>query len=84
MENHRADLLRDLGNRTRIPEGHEEDIERYEQAGKIGRWIIRRRDPVVFQHYQRELRRREYLDAQQSIEDAKRSAYANEGQTIIF
>lgn len=77
-------LVEAIRNHGVIPEGHKENIERYEQAGIIGRLIIRKREPQVFQHYQRELRRRDFRKSQQSIEDARRFPDPDPSEVIIF
>jgi len=85
MENNRARrYLEGIRNRNVIPESHKEDIRRYEGAGIIGRFIIRRREPEVFEHYERELRRRDFVRSQQSIIDARLHPDPDPSEVIIF
>ena len=51
-------------------------IERFQHSKGLRRAILTRRYPEVAIYV-------EYLEAQQSVTDALRSAYANEGQIII-
>jgi hypothetical protein len=84
MEDSKARLLvEELKNRNVTPEEHQEAIDRFDRAGRIGRWIIRRREPEAYRHYQRELERREYRAALQSIADARINGAREAGNIII-
>jgi hypothetical protein len=61
-----------------------EGASRYEQAGRFGRWLIRHREPQVFEQYQVVQGIQEHYRAIESVQEAKRSAYANEGQEIVI
>lgn len=62
------ELLDRIVNRHEIAEKeHGETIRRYEQAGRISRWLIRRSNPEAVRYF-------EYLQAQQSVRDAIRDA----------
>jgi tRNA A22 N-methylase len=84
MSSKAARFAENLRNRNVTPAEHVENIHRYEQAGVIGRLIIRKREPQVFQHYQQELRRRDFRKSQQSIEDARRFPDPDPSEVIIF
>jgi hypothetical protein len=58
-----------------IERRHKEEIAKYQQAGRLGRWLIARREPLVADYF-------EFLNAQQSIQDAQRNAFYNEGQDV--
>jgi hypothetical protein len=77
-------LAEGIRNRGVTPEGHKADIERYEQAGVIGRLIIRKREPQVFRHHQQELRRRDFRESQRSIEEARQFPDPDPSEVVIF
>lgn len=76
-----TDDHKELRERLRDPDGYMkrnywEQIQRYGQAGRLSRWLIRRRYPEVADYM-------DFVEAQRSVEHALRSAYANEGQIMI-
>ena len=54
-----------------------DDIRRYEAAGKIGRWLMRRRDPDVAEFS-------DFINAERSVTVAIQSAQQNESNIVVF
>lgn len=62
------ELIRDPSET--IARQYPEQVKKYETAGRVGRWFIRRHYPDVADRY-------DYLQAQQSVVDARRAAAAD-------
>jgi hypothetical protein len=77
-------LIEGIRNRNVTPADHVENIHRYEQAGMLGRWIIRRREPQVLGQYQQELRRRDFRESQRSIREARQFPDPDPSEVVIF
>lgn len=78
----KIELSEDVLERLRDPHGYmrrryREEIELYQQGDKRARLLIAATFPEVAEYVV-------YLDAQQSVVDARRSAQANEGNIVIF
>ena len=56
---------------------HRETIQRYESAGRFGRWLIRRQNPRAVDYYQ-------YLKAQESVTAARMAAAADPNNERII
>lgn len=61
-----------------------EGAQRYGQSGKIGRWLIRHREPEVFEQFQKVQKVRAIHSAQESIQQAKLAAQAEAPNIWVF
>jgi hypothetical protein len=72
------DLAERIDNRHLLLEReHGDTLERYEQTSRIGRYLIKRKHPRLVGHYN-------FIKAQQSIPEAKRSAQQIEGRIVYY
>jgi hypothetical protein len=78
MEDDPANKLMDLiqNRHEDIENKYGDEMIRYRQANRLSRWLIARRHPMVKDYC-------DYLDAQQSVSDAIRSAQQNEAYLVI-
>lgn len=81
----RRDRIASLGaSVTEMLDTNREGAQSYEQSGLIGRFIIRRRSPEVFEQYNKYQKARAIIAATESIQAAKRAGQADAATTWIY
>lgn len=81
----RRDRVANLGQSlSEMANQNREGAQRYEEAGLIGRFLIRHREPEVFEQYQKLQKVRTITAAIASREEARRAADAIAATTWVF
>lgn len=81
----RRDRVANLANSlSEMLRQNREGALRYEQSGRFGRLLIRRREPEVFEQYQIVQKVRAINRASQSVQEAKLAAQAEAGDVWVF
>jgi hypothetical protein len=62
---------------------HGEEVSRYEQAGKVGRWLMRQKDPTIARHSRFAQNIRATMKTSETVQESKLSAAQDGAQIYI-